>query len=232
MSQPRAVGPGVARPPASWGATAATTLVLVRHGVTHHTSAKRFSGGLGGDNPPLSQEGRDQVAATADWLAAQGHDPVAVVASPVRRTRESADLVADRLGLAVSEEPGFAEMEFGAWDGQTFSEVAEQHGEDFRAWLGDTSVAPPGGESIQQVRERVHAGLDRVLAEHAGRTVVVVSHVTPIKALVAGALEAPLEAAYRMALEPASVSVLNYFTDDEGAVRGALRMFNAGPHRA
>lgn len=210
---------------------AATTLVLVRHGVTKHTSAKRFSGGLGGDNPPLSEEGRAQIRATADWLSALGHDPEAVVASPVRRTRESADIVAERLGLPLVEEPGFAEMEFGAWDGLTFNEVAEQHKDDFHAWLGDTSSAPHGGESFEEVRQRVLAGLDRVLAEHEGRSVVVVSHVTPIKTLVAHALEAPLDAGFRMALDPASVSVLNWFTDPDGVRRGAMRMFNGvAPH--
>lgn len=208
---------------------AATTLLLVRHGVTHHTSAKRFSGGLGGDNPPLSEEGRGQVAATADWIAGLGHDPEVVVASPVRRTRESGDLVAERLGLSLAEEPGFAEMEFGVWDGLTFGQVMEQHEADFHAWLGDTAAAPHGGESFDQVRDRVLAGLDRVLAEHEGRSVVVVSHVTPIKTLVAHALDAPLEAAYRMTLDPASVSVLQYFTDPAGVRRGALRMFNGVP---
>lgn len=210
-------------------APASTTLVLVRHGVTHHTSAKRFSGGLGGDNPPLSEEGRAQARATAAWIDTLGHAPEAIVASPVRRTRETAELVAERLGVPLSEEPGFAEMEFGVWDGLTFSQVMEQHGDDFRKWLEDTSSAPHGGESFDQVRDRVIAGLDRVLAEHAGRSIVVVSHVTPIKTLVAHALEAPLDAGFRMALDPASVSVLNYFTDPGGVRRGALRMFNGIP---
>ena len=67
-----------------------TTLVLVRHGVTRHTAAKRFSGGLGGDDPALSEEGRAQARDTADWLTGLGERVDAVVSSPVRRTRESA----------------------------------------------------------------------------------------------------------------------------------------------
>ena len=76
----------------------ATTLILVRHGVTAHTTEKRFSGGLASANPGLSDEGRDQIRATADWLAPLAERVDAVVASPVRRTRESAEILAERLG--------------------------------------------------------------------------------------------------------------------------------------
>ena len=215
------------KPPArGWGgAGSATTLIVVRHGVTVHTSAKRFSGGLGGDNPPLSDEGRDQIRAAGEWLAPMAERIDAVVASPVRRTRESADILSEMLDVAVEEEPGFAEMEFGRWDGLTFAEVGERHGDELSAWLGSLDVAPPGGESFRTVQERVLAGLERVRTTHAGRTVVVVSHVTPIKTLVAHALDAPLGAVFKMELSPASVTVLSWFDDD----RGSLRLYNALP---
>lgn len=208
-----------------------TTLVLVRHGVTAHTVEKRFSGGLASANPGLSDEGRDQVRAAADWLAPIADAIDAVIASPVRRTRESAEIVAERLGREVELEPGFAEMEFGRWDGMTFAEVADQHQDELDAWLGSLEVAPGGGESFRQVEERVLAGLDRVLEAHAGRTVVVVSHVTPIKTLVAHALGAPLEAVYRMELTPASVTVLSFFGGGPDGTQpmASMRLYNARP---
>ncbi|MAS54616.1 bifunctional RNase H/acid phosphatase [Nocardioides sp.] len=215
-------------PPArGWGGEGeSTTVVIVRHGVTKHTSAKRFSGGLGGDNPPLSDEGREQIRAAGDWLAPLAARVDAIVSSPVRRTRESADLLSDLLGgVEVSDEPGFAEMEFGHWDGLTFAEVAEQHGDELSTWLGSLDVAPTGGESFTVVQQRVLAARDRLVAEHAGRTVVVTSHVTPIKTLVADALQAPLDAVFRMELSPASVSVITYHADG----RASLRLFNALP---
>jgi probable phosphoglycerate mutase len=220
--------------PATWGWSppgTATTLVLVRHGVTPHTAAKRFSGGLGSSNPGLSEEGRAQVRATADWLAPIAEGVAAVVASPVRRTVESAEIVGERLGRTVEIEPGFAEMEFGRWDGLTYAEVAERDQAGLDAWLGSLDTAPPGGESFREVQERVLAGLRRVLEAHAGRTVVVVSHVTPIKTLVAEALAAPLESVLRMQLSPASVTVLSFHPDPEvaGAARGAMRLYNARP---
>ncbi|WP_300399823.1 bifunctional RNase H/acid phosphatase [Nocardioides sp.] len=220
--------PRPSNPPArGWGGEGeATTVIIVRHGVTKHTSAKRFSGGLGGDNPALSEEGREQIRAVGDWLAPLAERVDAIVSSPVRRTRESGDLLSELLGgVAVTDEPGFAEMEFGHWDGLTFAEVAEQHGDEMTSWLGSLDVAPEGGESFRVVQERVLAARDRLLTEHAGRTVVVTSHVTPIKTLVADALQAPLDAVFRMELSPASVSVVTYYADG----RASLRLFNALP---
>jgi broad specificity phosphatase PhoE/ribonuclease HI len=203
-----------------------TTLVLVRHGVTELTSGKRFSGGLRSSNPGLSDEGRDQMRAVADWLAPLAEQVEAIVASPVRRTRESAEILAERLGLSIQEEPGLAEMEFGSWDGKTFLEVAEQEQAALDSWIGSVDVRPGGnGESFTDVEKRVLAALQRILDGHAGKTVVVVSHVTPIKTLVAQALQAPLLSVFRMELAPASVSVLAFFEDG----RASMRSYNTRP---
>ena len=209
-----------------------TTLVLVRHGVTAHTTEKRFSGGLASANPGLSDEGRDQIRSVATWLSPLADRVDAVLTSPVRRTRESAEILAEALGHPLEEEPGFAEMEFGDWDGLTFVEVAEKHQADLDAWLGSLDVAPGGtGESFRSVEKRVLAGLQRVLDAHAGRTVVVVSHVTPIKTLVAHAVDAPLSSVFRMELSPGSVTVLSFFTGGPGGdePHASLRMYNALP---
>lgn len=208
-----------------WGPPAdPTTLVLVRHGVTDHTVHKRFSGGLASSNPPLNDEGRAQARATGEWLRPLAGDLTRIVSSPVRRTRETAEELAALLSLEVSVEPGVAEMEFGSWDGLTYAEVHERFPDDLSSWLGDLDAAPHGGESLRAVQARVREGRDRLLAAHAGETVVVVSHVTPIKVLVADAVGASLDAAYRMELAPASVTVLSYFD-----AHPQLRLFNARP---
>ncbi len=212
---------------------APTTLILVRHGVTPLTAGKRFSGGLGGSNPGLSDEGREQIRAIGEWLAPIRERIEAVVTSPVRRTRESAEILAERWGRGLDVEPGFAEMEFGSWDGLSFAEVAESSAAELDAWLGSIDAPAGGGESFREVETRVLEGLERVLERHRGRTVVVVSHVTPIKTLVARALEAPLEAVFRMELTPASVSVVSFYNEEEGPTRGSVRLFNAlSPERS
>lgn len=207
-----------------------TTLILVRHGVTSYTVEKRFSGGLASANPGLSDEGRAQVRATAEWLSPLADRVDALVASPVRRTMESAEIVGAVLDKGIEVEPGFAEMEFGEWDGMTFAEVAEQRKDELDAWLGNLDVAPPRGESFRHVEARVLEALERTLAKYAGRTVIVVSHVAPIKTLVSHALKSPLEAVYRMELTPASVTVLSWYgVGGEDEPHPSMRLYNARP---
>ena len=215
----------------SGGGTAPTTFLLVRHGVTDHTTDKRFSGGLASANPGLNDEGRAQVRATAEWLAPVAEGLDAIVSSPVRRTRESAEILGEVLGFEVGVEEGLAEMEFGAWDGLTYTEVRDRFPDEVRTWLGNLDHAPGGGESFREVEKRVLAGRDRLLEEHDGRTVLLVSHVTPIKTLVADALGAPLESLYRMELSPASVTVVSYYpaTPEGRPAMASLRLFNARP---
>jgi probable phosphoglycerate mutase len=212
----------------------ATTLVMIRHGVTPHTAEKRFSGGLASSNPGLSDEGRKQVRETAAWISPMATDFDVLVSSPVRRTLESAEIIGEVLGLPVEVEEGFAEMEFGAWDGLTFLEVAEKHKDELDAWLGNMDHAPGGGESFRAVEERVLAARDRILEKYAGKTIVVVSHVTPIKTLVVHALKAPLDSVYRMELAPASVTVLSFFDGgpDGRIPMSSMRLYNARPTEA
>ena len=223
-----------AEPKRGWGppgGTKPTTFILVRHGVTDHTTGKRFSGGLASKNPPLNDEGREQARATGEWLTPLAGTFDALVSSPVLRTRQTAEILAEFFDLEIEEEHGIAEMEFGTWDGMSFTEVHEKHPDEISSWLGDLESAPHGGESFRAVEKRVLQGRDRMMAAYAGKTAVVVSHVTPIKTLVADALGAPLEAVYRMELAPASVSVISYFRvgPDQEIPMANLRLFNARP---
>jgi ribonuclease H / adenosylcobalamin/alpha-ribazole phosphatase len=202
-----------------------TTLILVRHGETPHTREKKFSG-LGGDDPGLNADGRAQVAATAEWLAVLADDIDAVVSSPLRRTQETAAILAEVLGKQVEIEDGLAEAAFGTWDGLTFAEVQDNHPDDLGAWLGAVDVAPTGGgESFVDVDQRVRRTRDRLLAAYPGKTVLAVTHVTPIKVLVKLALDAPLDSLFRMELAPASVTVISWYPDGQAS----MRMFNGRP---
>jgi probable phosphoglycerate mutase len=205
-----------------------TTLILVRHGETAHTKDRRFSG-TGGDDPGLDADGEAQVRATADWLAPLARDIDALVSSPLRRTRESAAILAEVLGMEVAIDEGLAEAAFGAWDGLTFAEVQEAHADDLDAWLGAFDVEPTGGgESLETVDRRVRQTRDRLIAAYPGKTVLAVSHVTPITVLVRLALGAPMESLFKLQLAPASVTVVSWYPEGQST----LRMFNARPTEA
>lgn len=194
-----------------------TVMVLLRHGVTASTVRRLFCGS-GGSDPGLVDEGREQAARAAAWIA-RHHQVDAIVASPLRRTQETAGFVARELGLDVSLEPGVAEAAFGEWDGHTFAEIMEQWPEEMSAWLGSTAVAPPGGETFDAVHDRVVEARNRIVAEHAGQTIVVVSHVTPIKMMVRHALDAPMSAIHALELAPASISTIVWWPDALPSVR-------------
>ncbi|AXI86468.1 bifunctional RNase H/acid phosphatase, partial [Streptomyces sp. ETH9427] len=186
---------------------------------------KRFSGS-GGSDPSLSDIGREQAGKVAAALARRG-TVQAVVASPLARTRETARIVAARLGLDVAVEDGLRETDFGAWEGLTFGEVRERYPEDLDAWLASPDAEPTGGgESFAATAARVAEARDRLLAEYRGRTVLLVTHVTPIKMMIRLALGAPPEALFRMELSAASLSAVAYYADGNASVR----LFNDTSH--
>jgi probable phosphoglycerate mutase len=212
--------PEVQAAPVGWGTAdmgTPTTLVLLRHGETALTPEKRFSGSGGGD-PELSRRGRVQADLVAAALAARG-TVQAVVSSPLLRCRQTAQAAADRLGLEVRIEEGLRETDFGAFEGLTFAEAKERFPAELDAWLASADTAPPGGESFTAVARRVAAARDKLLARYAGRTVLVVSHVTPVKTLVRLALGAPPESLFRMELSAASFSAIQYYADGNASLR-------------
>jgi probable phosphoglycerate mutase len=201
---------------AGWQAerTPPTTTLLLRHGQTALSIEKRFSGV--GDQP-LTETGRAQAAGAAVRLASSG--AVAVVSSPLRRARETALLVGEALGLAVAYDDGFRETDFGDWEGHTFAEVRDRWPREMEAWLASTAVAPPFGESFDATATRVRQARDRVLSSYGGQTVVVVSHVTPIKTLLRIAMDAPPAALYRMHLDLACLNEIDWSADGAALVR-------------
>lgn len=199
-----------------WAAPAgpATSTLLLRHGETPLSIERRFNGR---NDSNLTERGAAQAVASAHRLASL---PVqAVISSPLPRTRRTAEIVATAVGVDVVEEPDLAETDFGAWDGLTFAEVRDRWPRELEAWLSDSAVAPPSGESFESVARRVAAARERLCGQWPATTVVVVSHVTPIKSLVREALAAPVAAIFRIHIEPASLSRIDWHADHHPVVR-------------
>ncbi|MQA15471.1 MAG: bifunctional RNase H/acid phosphatase [Pseudonocardiaceae bacterium] len=219
-----AVGGSQTAPPSSWtGATGTPTrLLLLRHGQTERSVARRYSGR--GDLP-LTELGERQARAAAQRLSTVA-EMGAVVTSPLLRARQTAQAVADRLDVELTVHEGLTETDFGAWEGLTFAEARERDPDTHGRWLSDTSIAAPGGESMDAVHHRVRRARDELIASHGGTTLVVVSHVTPIKSLLRMALDAGPSLLHRLHLDLASLSIAEFYPDGPASVR----LFNDTSH--
>lgn len=136
-----------------------------------------------------------------------------IVSSPLARARRTAEAVADATGAAMLVDDDLAETDFGDWEGLTFAEVMARWPATMTAWTTSADTAPPGGESLASAARRALAALDRLLDAHQGKMIVVVSHVTPIKTIVCRALLAPPAALFRIHLDVASLSEVDWFAD-------------------
>ncbi len=195
-----------------------TLTLLGRHGATAYSLEKRFSG-AGGADLPLADVGVAQAQALATEISARGGVD-AIIASPLLRTRQTAEIVAAETGAPIDIHDGLIECSFGEWDGFTFAEVNERWPEQMRAWLASTEVAPPGGESFAQCRDRVDGARREILTAHAGTRIAVIAHVTPIKLIVGICVEAPLSSLYRMELAPCSLTTIAWFADGNSSLFG------------
>ncbi|WP_112232424.1 bifunctional RNase H/acid phosphatase [Lentzea atacamensis] len=192
-----------------------TRLILLRHGQTRLSVERRYSGR--GDHP-LTELGLEQAAKAAERLS-KVDGIAAIISSPLQRAVQTAQALGQRTGVEVVTHQGLIETDFGTWEGLTFAEAAQQDPEIHRRWLGDTSVQPPGGESFDEVNARVRKARSEIIAKFGGKTLVLVSHVTPIKTLLRQALDVGPQFLFRMHLDLTGVSIAEFYPDGHASVK-------------
>ncbi len=181
-------------------------LFAIRHGETDYSRERRYAGAR---DVPLSPRGIRQCEAVGHALA--GAFVGAVYASPLVRARASAELIAAPHKLAVRTEPAFREMDFGAWAGLTHAEVAVRFPGEAEVWSADPRRARPGGgETLDEVAERVAAGLRELTAKHEGETVVLVSHAIVTRLIVLAALGLGPDRLRSVDASPAGITEIEY----------------------
>ena len=202
--------------PARWtGAVGTPTrFLLLRHGQTELSGERRYSGR--GD-VPLTTVGEQQAKAAGNRLANMTF--TAIVSSPLGRARQTAEAVSAASNVPVTIHDGLIETDFGDWERLTFQEASARDPELHRRWISDPSVAPPSGESFNKVLTRVRATRDELVEAHQGETIVVVSHVTPIKSLLRMGLDAGPSLLFRLHLDLASLSIVEWYPDGNASVR-------------
>jgi broad specificity phosphatase PhoE len=170
-------------------------LLLVRHAPTAATRRFAFP-----DDESLDEHGRDAASALAAWIPAR----VGVLSSPSARCRQTAEAA----GLAIDAiDPALAECDFGAWAGRTLDDVTATEPEAGRAWMTDPDAAPHGGESLRAFASRIAGWLDAQAVLDGGA--VAITHGGVVKTAIVAALDAPLEAFWRVDATPLAITELH-----------------------
>lgn len=194
---------------------APTRVVLVRHGVTDFTTSGKLDG-RGGADPDLSAAGREQAGRVARALPDLVDDPVTVITSSLTRAQQTGAAIAERLGIEPEVDAAWDEQAFGDWDGLTFGEIRELNPAGLSALRHDPSYAAPAGETREALDVRVAEALERAVAR--GGTVVVVTHRIVIMSVLAKVLGLGMDAAWRLAAAPASLTGLEVWRDGNASV--------------
>lgn len=185
-------------------------LLLIRHAETEHNRDSRVQGQA---DIPLSDLGRRQAAALADWLRASQLD--AVYASPLCRALTTAEAIAEEHGLTVTVEPALMEMNVGEMEGLTTVEMRQRFPDFLKVWAsedGHTAVMP-GGECLQEVQDRAWQVVERLRAAHTDQTVALVSHNFVLGSLITRAMDMRLSDFRRFRLSVAGMTTLLFRQD-------------------
>lgn len=227
---PRAGAGGSVDPTVVAGEGARLRLILVRHGETPLTRRRAYAGRT---DSLLTAHGRAQATAAARRVAELAGTLTAVWSSPLGRCTATAEAIAAACGGApVRPEPDLVECDFGDWEGLTYAQVRQRWAALHDRWLAATDVAPPGGEAFTDVQVRVRRAVNRLREAHPTGTVVLVSHVTPLKLILRDALGATDALLHRLYLEPAGISVVDSWPDGGVAVRTVNDTAHAPTSRA
>ena len=200
-----------------------TRLVLVRHGETLANREFRY---IGARDDALSERGYSQAEKLAEVLSIL--PVVTVYTSPLQRAYHTALPIAACCKAEVHVLDELTEGRFGEWEGLSRAEVlarSPQDAQQLQAWETDPAIAPPGGESFVAVHARVCAAVERLARVHPDQTIVLVSHVGPIKVLLCTALGAPLSSMFQIFLDPATISVVDWRQP-----RPLVRLLNSHAH--
>ncbi len=186
---------------------AATRIIYVRHGLTDFPNKRIYCDDR--EDPALNEQGMRHAQDAAALLAQQPVD--AIYASPSRRTRMTADEIAKMAGVGIIEVEALRERRFGIWDGLYFHEIEQRYPEEYQAWKRDPAgYTPEGGETMEVLLRRTGAEIARIVQAHPEQTVVVVSHVGPIRVCVSEAMKIPLAWYRQLRIDNGSLTCIDY----------------------
>jgi len=202
------------------GATPEKTLLLVRHGRIGYEYHGRF---VGGTDVSLAADARSEIEALAKLI--RRRRPAKCFCSPMKRARQTADVIATQVGLNPEVDADLREVDFGRWEGLTFAEIAASDPEIVDRWASwEEDFAFPEGESLRDFLARVKNAAERLIADSA-ETILVVSHGGVIRTMICHLLGLPLRQHLLFDVRRASLATIRVI-----GRRGVLTELNAGPY--
>jgi len=186
----------------------ATRVIYVRHGETDYPLDRIYCDGK--EDPSLNPKGQEQARQAAEFLSKL--DIAAIYASPCCRTQMTAEAIAKfHADCRIASDKALMERNFGVWEGLYFDEIESRYPELYLEWKrNQAAFKPEAGESVFDLADRVSPVVDKMISANTGKTIVIVSHVGPIRALIAKAFEMPLARYRQLSIDPASVSRVDY----------------------
>jgi alpha-ribazole phosphatase/probable phosphoglycerate mutase len=198
-----------------------TKVILVRHGETEWNKQRRFQGNKDISLNKLGQSQAQQLA-----IRLQDENIAAIYASDLIRAKKTADIIANEHGLSVIETAKLREINFGEWEGLTFSDLETNYSQGFNAWQDDPlEIAPPGGETLADFQERILPKLRKIITQYQEETILIVAHGGVNKVALATFLEVPLDKYWRLVQDNTAVNIMNFYDEEV-----TLELFNSTAH--
>jgi alpha-ribazole phosphatase/probable phosphoglycerate mutase len=203
-----------------------TVLYLIRHGETEGAETRRYKGSI---DVPLSENGIRQIEKLSACLVKEmnnssnlpsppllrqgkGRLLTAVYCSHLSRAVKSAELIAKPYCLEPVIVPALRERNFGIWEGMSFDEIKEKYPEEFTAWAGNPlEFSPMEGESTMEVKDRVINALNKIIQNHSGERIAIVSHGGVIRVILCYVLGVPLENIFRFEQDYAALNIIEFW---------------------
>lgn len=197
---------------------------LVRHGLTEWNEQRRF---CGRSDIPLSSRGREQARWLSTYLHCLTPQPVSVYSSDLLRARETADTIATSFAMPVIISHELREIDFGDFEGLTYSEVETRYPEHLGFFTGPDKYAPLHGESLSDVVQRTQSALTHILHEQSAlHDIIIVSHGGALRGLLCTLLGMPLRRQWQLRIDNASITVVELSFDDDGSLLATLLLHN------
>ncbi|MCT4617777.1 MAG: alpha-ribazole phosphatase [Marinisporobacter sp.] len=184
-------------------------LIFVRHGETEHNHKGLY---CGWNDLDLTEKGRVQAEEVCEKLREKDLD--LIITSDLNRTIQTARIINECHNIKITLEENLREMNFGLWEGLSYKEIKEKYKKELNEWEKDwVYYAPPSGESVKNMCERVTSAVDKIVKQHQNKNILIVSHAGCIRAILAYLIGNGIEDYWKYKIENCGIITIEMVDD-------------------